>query len=483
MAALAVFYTWSYFDCLRAFFFLDDFWIIRATAGIEIHTPLDLLQFFRPVPPPSFLLYRPITTVVYFFLLRTLFDYHPVLCHATQLAFHVMNAVLVLGITWRVVRSLPLAVAAAFIYATAPGHALAVYWIAVFNMTGTAFFYLLALWLWLAPNGSRRVGSVFVVFIITLLAGEHAVTLPIVLTLTDLLLAPQRNWRRLCREQAPFYVVAGAYATAKIYYARYMLPIPVAAAVSTFYRTTHDPSVILQSLGRYLGFGLDVAYALHDADVWPLVVGAALLLAAVASTIVVLSVKAAPRPVRVIALGLDVFLVTLGPVLILQDHQQPYYIGIASVGLSLAVAGLLSSVPLRHGTAAAMVIALVLSVHVFYIRPLQQQPQIFQLFVGGSETSAGWLYALANAATDGVSEVVIPENAVTKSVFELNEAHRFLLCAPYTVRLSANILTEAPAPGRLIIPTVTLPRNLPRASRSWASLRRNCRTQRTVPDA
>lgn len=48
--SLTTFYVWSYGDCTGRFFALDDFWEIKAASNIQITSPLDVAQFFRPFP-------------------------------------------------------------------------------------------------------------------------------------------------------------------------------------------------------------------------------------------------------------------------------------------------------------------------------------------------------------------------------------------------------------------------------------------------
>src|SRR5262249_11015091 len=153
----------------------------------------DVAQLF--VPTHGFLFYRPLSTVTYFHVLHALFGTDPVGFHAVHLAFHVGNALLVYALAAQLLGEPWLAFAAALVYATAPGHALAAYWIALFTVTGTAFFYYLGLWVWLRTGDRWRVPLTLTLFIAALLSSEHAVSFPLVLTLSALLLERPR-WRR-----------------------------------------------------------------------------------------------------------------------------------------------------------------------------------------------------------------------------------------------------------------------------------------------
>jgi hypothetical protein len=66
-------------------------------------------------------------------MLHRLFGTDPGVFHAVHLDFHLANAVLVYAIVTRLLFSSPLAVAVALVYAAAPGHAYAAYWIGLFT--------------------------------------------------------------------------------------------------------------------------------------------------------------------------------------------------------------------------------------------------------------------------------------------------------------------------------------------------------------
>jgi hypothetical protein len=151
LATLAGFYVASYRDALGLFFHLDDFWVLKA--GAAVRTLADLPRVFQPTH--GFFFYRPISTTGYFAALHALFGPDPIRFHAVHLGFHVANAFLVYLLAARLFGARALGLATALVYAAAPGQVLAVYWIALFTVTGTAFFYFLALWCWVALDGER----------------------------------------------------------------------------------------------------------------------------------------------------------------------------------------------------------------------------------------------------------------------------------------------------------------------------------------
>jgi hypothetical protein len=472
--ALTVFYAQVYGFCTGCFFFLDDYWGIREGGTIHINSPLDLLQFFRPVP--FFLLYRPVSGLMYFYALWQFFGTNPTMYHATQIAFHIMNALLVYVIASRLLSSYGLGLAAAFVYATAPGHAIAVCWNALFTMTGTAFFYFLALSEWLYMRSRWRVPVTLLLFVIALLAGEHAMSFPIVLTLAALLLEPHYNWRRMVHEQAGFYLIALAYLSAKLYYMRYIMPISLPFGPGA-YAISLDPRSILRHIGLYLRYGIDVLYAV-DTEQGPLLLaGLVTATFAVGASLCVVSGRWTARSLRVATFGLDFFIVTLGPVIVLQGHQQSYYIGISGLGLGLWLIGMASALPRLSVIAPCVLVAVLVLVHVLSTASDVRKSGDFAIFNGGSETAAAWMRTFASIRHPGVREVVVPRDPVTEQLLD-GKAPKLFLCADYSLRLSSNVATEHATADRVVFSRSNSPPEPACSHESWEWLEQPCAQRR-----
>src|SRR5947199_9455810 len=141
VAVVAVFYVLSYGDATGTFFSADDYWVMADAADVHMRGPLDVVQFFVP-GHNGFALYRPLSTVAYFYVLHGLFGYDPAGYHAAQLTLNVIDAALVYAIAAHVLDSSFLGLATALLYAAAPGSALAAYWVALCTVTGTACLYV-----------------------------------------------------------------------------------------------------------------------------------------------------------------------------------------------------------------------------------------------------------------------------------------------------------------------------------------------------
>jgi hypothetical protein len=470
-------YLWSYADCIGGFFHFDDFWVLAAAGRIHLRSASDLLEFFRPIH--GFLLYRPLSTVAYFYVLHQLFGYDPAAYHASQIVFHIVNACLVYVVADRLFSSRPLGLASALVYATAPGHAIAACWNALFTITGAALFYFLALWIWLGFDTRWRVPLTLALYMLGLLASEHAVSLPLALSSAAVLLSPRVDWRRMAREQAVFYLIGATYVVSKFYYMHARLadafPTPEAQAyVRAGYRISFAPHSLLEHLGRYAGFSLDVLYPVTAAGAGALALGILLAAGAVIATACVLLGRWTARPLRVATFGIDVYVVALAPVLVLPAHLYSYYVGVAALGMAVALVGLCQALPRLPGAATAAVVGVLLSVHIGSTARVIRQSDEFRFFHDFSHGAARWLYTMALLnGRPSIEEVVVPANVMTDLVFDQGAAHQLLLCSPFRVRTSAHLDEEQLAPGRVVLAEPAL---LPGSDgpNRWAWLRHAC---------
>jgi hypothetical protein len=476
--ALAALYLWTYRDCLDDFFYLDDFPVMAQASHVRAWG--DWWRIF--VPATSFILYRPLSTVAYFLALRAVSGYDAAGYHAVQLAWHVANAVLVYLLGGRLLGSRPRGFVAALVYATAPGHALSACWIATFTMTGPAFFYLLGLLAWLRPARGRRARlATFVCFVLALLASEHALTFPVTLAAAALTLEPERALVPALREQAPLWAVAIAYGSAKLYYLRFVFPHAfdpdTIAFIRAAYGLTWHPTAILANAGRYFGHSIDFAWGLAGAARGPALLAGLLVVGSAGALTVVARRARARRTLAVAAFGLDLFLIALGPVVILRDHLFSYYVGTAAAGAAIAAVAIATALPAGRRILVPLLAAAVLAVHLASTARAVRLTGEFGMYHGFMRQAASWLYTLTRrAAGPDVREVVLPKGPVPRVVFELGEAHRLLLCAPYAVTTA-----DSPPPGGPGTVVVTEPLDAPGAGtpvRTWRWLPAGC----TPPD-
>ena len=470
VGTIAAVYAAAYGRFVGRFFAFDDFAVLAVADRIHLRTPLDVVQFF--VPWPSFALYRPLTTVAYFWTARAVLGLDPTRWTLAQLGFHVVNATLVYAIARRLLGSRPAGLATALVYASAPGHALAVRWIAFFTITGTTLVYFLGLWVWLRAPERRRVLATLAIFVVGLLCSEHAVSFPAALTAIAVLGEGRRDGRRLVSELAPFWLVGALYVGAKLLYVEVLAPRwhPLQASLfRSAYALSFQPLSVLETLGRYVVAALAPLYTPAPPVTWCRVAGA--LTVAVSLVAVVASWRTgSSRPwLNVTACGLLVFLVGLGPVLLLPAHVYPAYVGIAALGASLAIVAPLTA--LRRGNAVALAVAAgFVAVHLGWTATAVRGEDDFRTVEGLGILGVRWLGAVQQAAGPQTRKVVVPLDQVTVRLFGV--AHRLFLCAPYEVQPVSDPEHAAPESGTVV---VTLPAEEGLDGlRAWRAIVRRC---------
>lgn len=423
------------------FFALDDFWVLHDVAAVR-----GVGDVFAP--SHGWLHYRPLTTVAYFGVQRALWGLDPTGWQVVHLLAQALAGLLVWAIARRLLGRDAPALACALFYAAAPGHTVTARWLAYFTMTGAALVVFVGLWLWLRVAPRRRGAVALATTALGLLASEHAVVLPPLLTLLAVLVEPRAQLRASLRAlRLPWLLVVAATA-GKLWWGHVVLPAQQPMVASLFwehYGLDFDPATTLESLGRYARVAATALWPWSPEAPALRTLGAVVLGLAAALGGFVLARPASGRPVRVAAFGLGTFVVGIAPVLFLPEHFASAYVGIAALGLALAAAAPLAALPGALATPVPLAVALLVVAYEgrFVLPAMILGPEVRGI-EGSARDAAGWLRAIdaAAAGRPEVREVVIPENWANHLTFELGAAHRLFLCAPYRVRV-------VPQPERL----------------------------------
>ena len=177
-------------------------------------------------------LYRPITGLTYWIGLR-LFGPNPFGFHLENLLWHTATALLVLVLLRGLWPAEPLmAFGAAALFAVHPVHTEAVSWVSGRSEVLAAFWGLLAFW---AHRRGEREGAnaslwrvtALAAWVVALGAKEMAATVPLLLLMTDALLAsPSGWWRpgRLATRYGPFAAAAVAYVAIRMSVLEQLVP-------------------------------------------------------------------------------------------------------------------------------------------------------------------------------------------------------------------------------------------------------------------
>ena len=441
---LGVYCLARYRDAVFSFFFLDDFWLLRDASALRWSGPLDAMQILRPTHA-GFRLYRPFTQTGYFAFLWSVFGCDASGYHAVQLLAYAGTAVLVFAIARRLTGSIQAGLGAGLIYATAPGHALSVFWIAAFTMTGTALIVFCMIWMWLRIEAPRQRTVVCTILqVLALLASEHAIVAPVLLALIGWGARPDESWGRRWRLLTPLLVVVAVYAVLKIGYFASQPP-------SGPYAVSADPARWLAAAGHYALGSINwlKGYRSRSPGRGSLIVGATLLLLAIAAAWRGAVIGGAWR---LLATGIGVFLVALLPVLALDHHFYDYFVGIAALGIALAVVATCQLLSRRAWPSLALAAGVALVLYDTGTgQTAERSDRIFLLIERGARTSASWVMGVADATGPEIRDVVVPRDSVTDPVFAIGHAERVFPHMPARVTLLPAGREAWRIPGRAVV--------------------------------
>lgn len=471
LITLAAVYATAYGEFVGRFFSFDDFAILGAADHIHVRGPADLLRFFEPTP--SFTFYRPLTTIAAFWAAEVLLGVDPTRWSVVLLGAHVVNAMLGYAIVSRLLGSRLAGLAAALVYASAPGHALAARWFAYFSVTGTVLAYFAGLCIWLYAAPRHRTPATLAAYVMSLLCSEHAASFPLAVTAVAVLAQGRRDWRQLGRDLAPLWVVGTAYVAAKAVYLFVLFPRrdPMAAALfrAYGYGLSFAPLSTLETLGRYVAAAVAPLYAVGRSSTWYR--GAGVLTVGLAVIVVGMACGARWRGtwLGVAACGILLFFAGLGPVLFLPQHVYGAYVGVAALGAALAIVAPLTALP--RGSAVALAVAAVfVAVHLGRTAAAARTEEDFRMVDQLGLVAARWLSAVDHATDSGTEEVVVPLDQVTERLFGVG--HRLFLCASYEVRAVPDVQAVTPRPGLVVVERATRP--LPGEPQAWRAVVHHC---------
>jgi hypothetical protein len=466
--AVAAYSLYHFRHALLAFYFFDDFWVMHDAAHVRVESVGDLRQFFRP-SHVGFAMYRPLTTVWYSYVLQSLCGYDASAQHACQLLVFTANVLLAFAITQRLTGSTVAATAAGLFYTVAPGQALNAYWLSAFTVTGTAFWLLVMMACWLFATARWRAVLCALVQTVALASSEHAVAGPALLVV---LAAMQRESARSALGAiAPSAILVGVYLVAKLYYFMFVRP-PIALFILDTNGPSWDVTLWLEHLGQYL------VQCFTPLALWAPDPTIARLFGSGLVVILALATWRAYRsqgPWVFVAGGIALFIASLSPVFPQRAQFGSPYICTAVLGAAWLVIGLCQCLG-HNGRWLALAVAIaMLVIDRNSGERAWRDPRVFRLVVNGSLGAARWMETARSAARAGYDDVLIPEDAATKTVFIMGRVQTFFPEMPSRVTLYDPSKTPPHQPEQAILPSpvpLTTPYDFPGAEPRWNWLRR-----------
>jgi len=200
----------AYIPCLKAGFTnWDDDVYVTANSVIRDLSWENTVRMFTHLHSG---LYKPLV------MLSFAIEYHfaglnPVVFHATNLAFHIINALLVCSLVERLGKNLTAGLCAGLLFAIHPMHVESVAWIAERKDMLYSFFFLTSLCGYLNWRGSRSRADYaisLVSFVLSLVSKPMGVMLPLVLLLSDYTQG-RRDIRDMIKDKVPYIALAAVF--------------------------------------------------------------------------------------------------------------------------------------------------------------------------------------------------------------------------------------------------------------------------------
>lgn len=195
----------------------DDQWVVinhYTSAGLNVNNLWAVLTEFYQGQ------YAPFNELSYI-LVHAVFGYSSMAFHAMSLVWHMANTVLVFLVLRRLLKMIPdnaladqscrVAWVCALLWGMHPVNVEPVAWISASKILVYAFYYLLALWLYLGyierPGKWKYIG-LLALFVASFLGKEQAVVLPLALLLVDYVTCRRVGIKYQLLEKMPFFVLA-----------------------------------------------------------------------------------------------------------------------------------------------------------------------------------------------------------------------------------------------------------------------------------
>lgn len=224
------------------YFAQDDFFHLKMGMAEGVK---DVFLFFSFKNPYGYTFYRPLTTQVYTFAVRSFFGLNPFFFRLTSFSFFLLNLYLVFKIVAALTKNKNLGFLASFLYAFNASNLGSLAYMAAFQEIGVAFFFFLTFFLYLKDKKLA-----VLTFVLALLSKETAAVLPAVLVIYEFLLG-----ERKLKKTLPFWFILALYV---------LFRLASGLPESLVYEMNFSPIKILNGYLWYFLWGLGIPEMLID---------------------------------------------------------------------------------------------------------------------------------------------------------------------------------------------------------------------------
>src|SRR3990172_4012767 len=343
---------------LSTFYTNDDFFLLKISQANSVK---EFLNFFNLTRGPDGLgMYRPLTTQVFYFLARKIFNLNPLGLHV--ISFFIFFAVIFLVYKFCLLllndHKSPftnhISLLAAFLYATSATHFGHLYFLGAFQELGLALFFLLSVLSFikfLHKSSTNYLLLSLLFFVLSLLSKETAVVLPLCLFLIYIFFKLTKKSaplpiNRLIASTAPYFLILIFYFYFRFaYYGfatgdSYVWDFSVKRAVNTLgwygLWSFNLPEMLVDFVGPGFHFNPNL-FKYWSSQIIPILtlflLELFLLSAAVYKFFSSSIRKLEIRNLKLVIFGTSWFLITLLPVLFLPLHKFTFYLTLPLMGV------------------------------------------------------------------------------------------------------------------------------------------------------
>lgn len=328
----------AYFGSLKYGFSQDDWYFLYISAARNLG---DVLNFFNPWTQSGFAFYRPLGTQLYYYLSRLIFGLGnaPYAMHIFMIIAQSVSSYNVYRLVQKLTRDNHLSFLSALIYATSSVHFLSLYYIAATQQLLATSFALLAINDFLDHKSIRS--SLW--FALGLMSKEVAIVAPIVMILSQYKLDGKFEFKKIFFKLVPLAVIGIIYLGMKFLGGmqvqseyHFVLNGSVLSTIRWYYLFGYGAPEELVRYGLprmavdYYSYFKDFGTSGLVTSLIPITISIYVLARTILGFFGYGSLKR-----RDIIVYICWWLLTLAPILFLQDHRYPHYVDLALIPMIL----------------------------------------------------------------------------------------------------------------------------------------------------
>lgn len=324
------------------YFVQDDFWLLSLS---QIKAPSEFWIFFVPIKEVVW--YRPLSSQIFFFFAKLLFNQFPLPYHVVVMIVHLIGVNFLYKTVLEFTHNRQIGLTAALLFGTHQIHTISLSWLSVFSFIFGLTIMLISMFTYIKKSYSLALFF----YILGLLSTEVLVVFPLIIVLWDWFQFNKINWKRIST-----YLMA-AFAVVVL---RFLIfPTSQESKYYDFSLSVGTFSVVKFYLLRLVGVPMlfDELSATNKIIIL-LLVSSYLIIFAVGTTFVIRHKSILEKCLFWLVFAF----ISISPFVMLASHIAPYYATFSLVGISAIFAILIyyfiKKIPVRFKLTAFFIILL-----------------------------------------------------------------------------------------------------------------------------